>query len=68
MGLPDAWGVVCDSICLTVWVTHDPFTGVRATTVLSFSTTLPTLLGNEPTEQFPRFQPSNLIPLRFVQH
>ena len=27
-GLPDAWGDVCDSICLTRAVTHDPFTGV----------------------------------------
>ena len=32
--LPDAWGDVCDSICLTIWVTHDPSTGVRATTSL----------------------------------
>ena len=32
--LPDAWGDVCGSICLTVWVTHDPSTGVRATTSL----------------------------------
>ena len=29
-----AWGVACDSICLTGWVTHDPSTGVRATTSL----------------------------------
>ena len=88
-GLPLSWGDVCDSICLTVWVTHDPSTGVRATTSLRgerahqrclfsplptvfsralFSTTLPTLVENEPTLHFPRFQPSNLIPLRFVQH
>ena len=32
--LPVSWGDVCDSICLTVWVTHDPSTGVRATTSL----------------------------------
>ena len=32
--LSDAWGDVCGSICLTVWVTHDPSTGVRATTSL----------------------------------
>ena len=32
--LPMSWGDVCDSICLTVWVTHDPFTAVRATTSL----------------------------------
>ena len=29
-----SWGDVCDSICLTGWVTHDPFTAVRATTSL----------------------------------
>ena len=33
-----------------------------------FSTTLPSLVENERAEPFPRFQPSNLIPLRFVQH
>ena len=33
-----------------------------------FSTTLPTLGENGRAEPFPRFQPSNLIPLRFVQH
>ena len=33
-----------------------------------FSTTLPTLGENGRAESFSRFQPSNLIPLRFVQH
>ena len=33
-GLPLSWGDACDSIRLTVWVTHDPSTGVRATTSL----------------------------------
>ena len=87
--LPVSWGVVCDSIRLTGWVTHDPSTGVRATTSLGgerahqrclfsplptvfsralFSTTLPTLVENERAEPFPRFQPSDFIPLRFVQH
>ena len=33
-GLPMSWGDVCCSICLTRWVTHDPSTGVRATTSL----------------------------------
>ncbi len=33
-GLPMSWGDVCDSISLTGWVTHDPSTGVRATTSL----------------------------------
>ena len=33
-GLPMSWGDVCDSICLTRAVTHDPSTGVRATTSL----------------------------------
>ena len=32
--LPMSWGDVCCSICLTGWVTHDPSTGVRATTSL----------------------------------
>ena len=33
-GLPMSWGDAYDSICLTVWVTHDPSTAVRATTSL----------------------------------
>ena len=33
-GLPMSWGDVCCSICLTRAVTHDPSTGVRATTSL----------------------------------
>ena len=33
-GLPMSLGDVCDSICLTGRVTHDPSTGVRATTSL----------------------------------
>ena len=33
-----------------------------------FSTTLPSLVENECAESFPRFQPPNLTPLRFVQH
>ena len=41
--LPESWGDACDSICLTVWVTHDPSTGVRATTVLSFPQPTPLL-------------------------
>ena len=41
--LPESWGDACDSICLTVWVTHDPSTGVRATTVLSFPQPSPLL-------------------------
>ena len=32
--LPLSWGDVYDSISLTKWVTHDPSTGVRATTSL----------------------------------
>ena len=32
--LPLSWGDVCCFICLTGWVTHDPSTGVRATTSL----------------------------------
>ena len=32
--LPMSWGDVCCSICLTRAVTHDPSTGVRATTSL----------------------------------
>ena len=33
-----------------------------------FSTTLPSLVGNEQAKLFPRFQPTDFIPLCFVQH
>ena len=61
-------GSISYSIYLTKWVTHDPSTAVRATTVLSFPQPTPLLGRTNVLRWFPRFQPSDFIPLRFVQH
>ncbi len=43
------------SACLTIWVTHAPSTGVRATTVLSFPQPSPLLWGTNVLDSFHDF-------------